>query len=71
MRLIELDGRRAGPIDRGECKDLLKVCEYMHHDTETSENFANCQDVAKIAKDLYISQSTSMHFSMMALCSKT
>jgi ubiquitin carboxyl-terminal hydrolase L3 len=23
MRLIELDGRRAGPIDRGECKDLL------------------------------------------------
>lgn len=25
MRLIELDGRREGPIDRGECKDLLKV----------------------------------------------
>jgi len=23
MRLIELDGRRAGPVDRGECKDLL------------------------------------------------
>jgi len=23
MRLIELDGRREGPIDRGECKDLL------------------------------------------------
>ncbi|KAF9475560.1 cysteine proteinase [Pholiota conissans] len=23
MRLIELDGRRACPIDRGECKDLL------------------------------------------------
>src|SRR6201999_2176155 len=26
MRLIELDGRRAGPVDRGECTDLLKVC---------------------------------------------
>jgi len=25
MRLIELDGRRAGPIDRGECQDLLTV----------------------------------------------
>lgn len=25
-RLLELDGRRAGPVDRGECEDLLKVC---------------------------------------------
>lgn len=25
MRLVELDGRRAGPIDRGECTDLLRV----------------------------------------------
>lgn len=25
MRLIELDGRREGPIDHGECKDLLEV----------------------------------------------
>ncbi|KAF7294498.1 Ubiquitin carboxyl-terminal hydrolase [Mycena kentingensis (nom. inval.)] len=24
QRVIELDGRRAGPIDRGECTDLLK-----------------------------------------------
>ncbi|CDO77663.1 hypothetical protein BN946_scf184969.g14 [Trametes cinnabarina] len=24
MRLLELDGRRVGPIDRGECKDFLK-----------------------------------------------
>lgn len=24
-RLVELDGMRNGPIDRGECKDLLKV----------------------------------------------
>ena len=25
MRLIELDGRREGPVDHGECKDLLRV----------------------------------------------
>ena len=27
MRLIELDGRRKGPVDRGICKDFLKVSE--------------------------------------------
>ena len=25
MRVLELDGRRAGPVDRGECKDFLQV----------------------------------------------
>ncbi len=25
MRLIELDGGRNGPIDRGQCDDLLRV----------------------------------------------
>ena len=25
MRLVELDGERSGPVDRGECKDFLKV----------------------------------------------
>lgn len=29
MRLIELDGRRDGPIDHGECKDLLKVSFFV------------------------------------------
>jgi len=48
MRLIELDGRRAGPVDRGVCTDLLR-------------------DVAKIVKDVYVSQVSSMHFSMMSL----
>jgi ubiquitin carboxyl-terminal hydrolase L3 len=28
MRLVELDGRREGPIDHGECKDLLKVSRH-------------------------------------------
>lgn len=30
MRLIELDGRRAGPVDHGECKDLLTVGHTVH-----------------------------------------
>jgi len=48
MRLIELDGRRAGPVDHGECKDLLT-------------------DVANFVKARYISSSTSVYFSLMAL----
>ncbi|KAF8178061.1 hypothetical protein BJ912DRAFT_856401 [Pholiota molesta] len=48
MRLIELDGRRNGPIDRGECTDLLS-------------------DAAKFIKDRYVSTSTSLNFSLMAL----
>jgi len=51
MRLIELDGRRRGPIDRGECTDLLR-------------------NVAKIAQDSFIAQSSSLHFSMIALSTR-
>ncbi len=29
MRLIELDGRRVGPIDRGPCTDFLVVSSYQ------------------------------------------
>ena len=29
MRLVELDGRRDGPIDHGECKDFLKVSPFV------------------------------------------
>jgi len=48
MRLVELDGGRDGPIDRGECKDLLK-------------------DVAKIVKDRFIGETSSIQFSVIAL----
>jgi len=48
MRLIELDGRRTGPIDHGECKDLLT-------------------DVANFVKARFLSSSTSVYFSLMAL----
>ncbi|KDR71856.1 hypothetical protein GALMADRAFT_253635 [Galerina marginata CBS 339.88] len=48
MRLIELDGRRAGPVDHGDCKDLLK-------------------DVATLVKARYITSSSSVYFSLMAL----
>lgn len=30
MRLVELDGRRAGPIDHGESKDFLTVSSYVN-----------------------------------------
>jgi ubiquitin carboxyl-terminal hydrolase L3 len=48
LRLVELDGRRAGPVDHGECKDFLK-------------------DVANLVKAQYLSSSTSVYFSLMAL----
>jgi hypothetical protein len=39
MRLIELDGRRAGPIDHGECKELLAVSSCSENSTnEASAN---------------------------------
>ncbi|KAJ7767453.1 hypothetical protein DFH07DRAFT_866891 [Mycena maculata] len=42
-RLIELDGRRAGPIDRGECADLLKdaakVIQEVYIGNSQSMNF--------------------------------
>ncbi|KAJ6621320.1 peptidase C12 ubiquitin carboxyl-terminal hydrolase 1 [Mycena sp. CBHHK59/15] len=48
MRVVELDGRRAGPIDRGDCTNFLS-------------------DVAKIIKDNFVADSSSMQFSMMSL----
>ncbi|GLB43457.1 putative ubiquitin carboxyl-terminal hydrolase [Lyophyllum shimeji] len=48
-RIVELDGRRAGPVDRGALeKDLLT-------------------DVAKIVKETYVSNTSSVQFSMVAL----
>ncbi|RDB20915.1 Ubiquitin carboxyl-terminal hydrolase isozyme L3 [Hypsizygus marmoreus] len=47
-RIIELDGRREGPVDRGEYTDFLT-------------------DVAKIVKDTYLANSSSVQFSMVAL----
>ncbi|KAF9488680.1 cysteine proteinase [Pleurotus eryngii] len=48
MRLVELDGGRVGPIDRGPCNDLLT-------------------DVANYVKKEYITSSSSVQFSMLAL----
>lgn len=65
-RLIELDGGRIGPIDRGACDDLLKAWFYK-------PDFAKCiltqaQDTAKYVREFYISQAKSISFNMMALC---
>ncbi|KAJ7695172.1 hypothetical protein B0H17DRAFT_1056689 [Mycena rosella] len=48
MRVVELDGRRNGPIDRGECTDLLA-------------------DAAKVIQEVYMGNSQSMQFNVMAL----
>jgi ubiquitin carboxyl-terminal hydrolase L3 len=71
MRLIELDGRRTGPIDRGECDNLLWVRKLSLHSTsfvvQRCRSFI--QDVARIVKEKFIAQSTSVKFSMVALVS--
>ncbi|PPQ95420.1 hypothetical protein CVT26_008441 [Gymnopilus dilepis] len=47
-RLVELDGRRVGPVDHGESTNFLK-------------------DVANFVKERYLSSSTSVNFSLLAL----
>lgn len=47
-RVIELDGRRKGPVDRGQCTNLLS-------------------DVARIVKDVYLTEGAGVNFSMMYL----
>jgi len=47
-RVIELDGRRKGIVDRGQCTNLLR-------------------DVAKIVKDVYLTEGAGTNFSMMYL----
>jgi len=48
LRLIELDGRRAGPVDRGPSTELLA-------------------DVVRFVRENYITGSTSLNFSLIAL----
>ena len=64
FRVLELDGRREGIVDRGECKDLLHVRRM------SSVTFvcmlSVSQDVAQIVKDNYMAAAASMEFSMMA-----
>ena len=75
MRLIELDGRRAGPIDRGESRDLLKVgviqvVVFIYLLTGAVSFYfllSIFQDVAKIVKEKFIARSTSDEFNLMAL----
>ncbi|KAG6819976.1 hypothetical protein H0H93_006879 [Arthromyces matolae] len=50
-RIVEMDGRRVGPIDRGERDD----------------DFLN--GVANVIKNHYLENTTSIQFSMVALCS--
>ncbi|KAG6372702.1 hypothetical protein JVT61DRAFT_7469 [Boletus reticuloceps] len=67
-RLIELDGGRIGPIDRGECDDLLKACPYTPNFRKVILTRKKKQDTAKYVKEFYVSQAKSISFNMMALC---
>ena len=50
-RLIELDGRRGGPIDRGECTDLLRVgnmptCRALRVDADCANKcYSGCGEI--------------------------
>lgn len=67
-RIVELDGRRAGPVDRGECEgDFLQVSRDHHYIKHHNCKLLS-QAVAKIVKENYLANSSSMQFSMVALC---
>lgn len=60
-RIIELDGRRGGPIDRGECNDLLTVSVYHTIDRANStENNLRTQQKSSRISTLPILQATSL-----------
>lgn len=65
-RLVELDGRRAGPIDRGASEDLLTVGSVCPSQV-TRFSPVLCQDVAKFVKENFIAQSENINISMIAL----
>lgn len=65
-RLIELDGRRAGPIDRGQSEDLLKVSVLTSQSGHRILS-RNLKDVAEFVKERFVSESDSISLNMMAL----
>ena len=73
LRLIELDGRRAGPVDRGKSTDLLKVSatwpRLVHFRRRIDGHVVSIitQDVAKYVKEQIIPKAQSLEFSMIAL----
>ena len=68
-RLVELDGRRTGPVDRGASTDLLKASLDLEglftHLTDTLE-----QDAIQCVQDRYLSVNAiaAEKLSMIALC---
>ena len=72
MRLLELDGRRAGPIDRGACTDFLKVSRTSSDGAGEGKERGcadglHSQDVSAVVREFYISQTASTQFSLIAL----
>ena len=69
-RLIELDGGRAGPVDRGMSTDLLKVrnhCLPGNSALYLDYVAGLIQDVAQYVREQIIPKAPSLEFSMIAL----
>lgn len=68
-RLIELDGRRVGPIDRGPSENLLKVRFLPSGASFRSSMLISFrgQDVAAFVKERFLSESDSVNLNMTAL----
>ena len=58
-RIVELDGGRNGPFDRGACSDLLRV---------SSPPWADRKDTAKIVQEKYMDRADGdINFNLIVL----
>ena len=64
-RIVELDGGRNGPFDRGACTDLLRVSFHRIHRGAPADTM---QDTAKIVQEKYIAKAEGdINFTMLVL----
>jgi ubiquitin carboxyl-terminal hydrolase L3 len=67
-RIVELDGRRPGPIDHGPSLNFLEVCAVYRALRCTFLPLTLVhQDVAKLMKKNFIPHSTSQNFGLVSL----
>lgn len=66
-RLIELNGSRDGPIDRGESNDLLQVRRLSALLAQSTDVQGPDQDVVAYVMEQLLPLGDSVEFSMMAL----
>lgn len=69
-RIVELDGRRPGPIDHGPAKDFLSVSgaiSVLLSAFMRLNNDLSVKDVAEIVRTKFIPHSTSQNFGLISL----